>query len=290
MVQDRFGEGAYVGASVTESDFTTFVSNSIKNLEVAAVRDDGVVEHWSMENGGAFAWQKGGAVTTDATGVPALAYTGALFNEDPVLGFDLDSHQTAELDLVVPKRGGGLHYLVKRTDSAGPSWAEIGGPSSSLSHAFSNLRFVGAAIVLTPMENTAQEPTWKDLREFDANILHGYVIAAAISDDGGLVVYAFHNRTTFGVASGGTSSPSEIWGDSESLTVPFQIEGVTSHEVRPFRGRPSMVHGDWDLDDHSFDTLIDPLHFGNLELVAPAKAGASTTSGATTAYRARIVA
>ena len=268
-----FGQGTYVGASVTESDFTTFISESIKNLEVAAVREDGVVEHWWRENGGALAWHLAETITTDATGVPALAYTGALFKEDPVLGFDLNSHETAELHLVVPQRGTGLKYLVKRDDSPGPSWADMGGPGSSLPHAFSNLRFVGAAIVLTPMENTAQEATWKGLREFDTTILRNYLIAAAVSDDGGLVVYAYDRRTTFGQVSGSIGGSAEIWGDSESITLPVVIGGVTSQEIRPFRGRPSMVHGDVDVDDSSIDIFLDELHFGNLELIAPAKAG-----------------
>jgi hypothetical protein len=89
-------------------------------------------------------------------------------------------------------------------------------------------------------------------------------------------VYAFDERLRFGIVSPSISSPNEIWGDSESLTVPVEFEGVIEQEVRAFRGRPSMVHGDYDLDDSNTFGIIpfaDGLHFGNLELVAPAKAG-----------------
>ena len=45
-------------------------------------------------------------------------------------------------------------------------------------------------------------------------------------------------------------------------------------QVRAFRGRPSMVHGDFDLDDSDNPIpFVFDLHFGNLELVAPARNG-----------------
>jgi hypothetical protein len=255
-----FGSDRCVGVSVTESDSASVAGQTTKSLEVAAVGEDGTVTHWWRENGGNYAWHKAETITTGGIGVPAIAYTGALFKEG---ASDVDRHDVSELHLVVPAWGGGLKYL-KHHDQSGPQpWQDVGGPPS-------RLNFVGAGLVLTPLSNDGFKATWKDLREFDPHLLRGYLIAAAVSDDGGLMIYAFDERYTFGAVTGDVNAPTEIWGDSESLMVPTGA----GQEVHAFRGRPSMVHGDYDLDDtDSPGSAAYDLHFGNLELVAPARNG-----------------
>jgi hypothetical protein len=271
----HFGSERYLGASITESGFTTFPSRGMKNLEVVAVREDGTLEHWWRENGGAMTWHNTGAIASGVRGAPAIAYTGARFQEG-AFDIDLESHEASELHVVVPDDDddGGLQYLVRHHTAEGKieKWRNVGGPPSSLPHSFSNRSFIGVGLVLTPMMNNDFAATWKDLREIDPDRLRKYMIVAAVDDQGALVLYAYDNFLSFGLNQP-PAGTDDMWGDSDTLTVPRIDDGVESQIVNDFRGRPAMVHGDFGLDDSSIWWPFDSLHYGNLELVAPAKNG-----------------
>lgn len=269
------GPSRYLGASVTEGGAMSFGKRGSKNLEVAAVREDGVLEHWWRENGGSFAWHSGGVIADGVVGAPAITYTGALFKEDPVFGFDLSGHEDSELHIVVPRaRIGGLKHFHRRTSADGTvgPWVNSATPLG-LPHPFSSGNYLGAGLALTPLENFLWEVTWKGIREHETHRLRRHLIAAAGCDRGAVVLMAFNSRVVFGKLSGNLAEP-EIWGDSETLTVPkVEADGTISQITNDFRGRPSLVHGDYALDETMIWALIDSMHYGNLELCAPARNG-----------------
>jgi hypothetical protein len=276
-----FGHGNYLGASVTESDFSTFLDSPVKNLEVAAVRENGTVEHWWMENGGAFVWHQAETILSGATGVPALVYGGSLFKEGP-FGFDLNRHDAGELHLAVPNRGDGFSYLTKQIgipdaissatgqDPGVPMpWKNRGGPPATGLPVLADRQFVGAAIALVCSVNLYHQASWKTFREKDSRVLSANVLVAVVSDLGALAIYEWDEKQDFG-------APGSVvvgWNDALSITTQTVFEGVTQQVLRPCRGRPSLIQGDYDLDDTVFFPFDNTRHYGNLELVAPSNTG-----------------
>lgn len=108
-----FGSGSsrYEGVSLIESDFKAFGSPKMKNLEVIAVNGQRI-EHWWRENGGELLWRRASDLPIlPARGVPALAYTGAIFLEtDLGLGIvpDRDAHGPSRFYVAAALAGTGL--------------------------------------------------------------------------------------------------------------------------------------------------------------------------------------
>lgn len=263
-----FSSGQYVGASVADSDFAAFRSSSIKNLEVIAVTEGGQVEHWWRENGGAFIWHKAATLFEDGTGVPALAYTFATFQEGE-FGIDLDSHEPSEFYFAVPFRDGGLRLVSRLNALDGPKeWKQIGGfrekPMNLGSSVLSDKNFVGVSLALTTLRNATTYAGWREMKEgVNDPLVRGDIVIAAVSDQGALNIYIW------GAGPPVVFGSRDIWTQGTSLTLPTELGQV----LRPFRGRPSILQSDYGLSEaHGFVPWSEA-NYGNLEVVAPGKDG-----------------
>ena len=263
-----FSSGQYVGASVADSDFAAFQSSSIKNLEVIAVTEGGQVEHWWRENGGAFIWHKAATLFEDGTGVPALAYTFATFQEGE-FGIDLDSHDPSEFYFAVPFRDGGLRLVSRLNALDGPKeWKQIGGfhekPMNMGSSVLSDKNFVGVSLALTTLRNATTYAGWREMKEgVNDPLVRGDIVIAAVSDQGALNIYVW------GAGPPVVFGSRDIWTQGTSLTLPTEL----GHVLRPFRGRPSILQSDYGLSEaHGFVPWSEA-NYGNLEVVAPGKDG-----------------
>lgn len=271
-----FGEGRYQGATVIESDYRAFLGPRLGNLEVVAVSENGDAEHWWRENGGTFRWSKAGVIVTRATGVPALAYSAAKFVGDGFFG-DLDAHGASEFFLVVPSQGGGFnmfrHRIGERVQPGTnpPPWEQISSPPvfSSISGAIlSDRSFVGLGLALTTLGNITTYAGWKAMREnVEFDIVSGNVLVACGSDRGALHVLVWeYTRNT-----PAQTFNRQLWVDGTTLTLPTEF----GHVLRPFRGRPSIVQGDYGLDEigEISGFFGDEAEYGNIEVVAAAADG-----------------
>ncbi|MBP0632920.1 hypothetical protein [Cupriavidus sp. AcVe19-1a] len=274
-----FGRGRYQGASVIESDFRTFDAR-LGNLEVVAVAENGDAEHWWRENGGTFRWSQAPTVVAGASqGVPALAYSGARFKGSGFF-FDLDAHGPSEFFVVIPSKGGGFNMFRRRNDerpnlfgsgSTLPNgWEQISSPPvfSSISSAILRDRdFVGLGLALTTLKNITTFAGWKAMREgVEFDIVSGDILVCGGSSEGALSILEWsYTRNRPGEVSG------QLWIDATSLTLPTPL----GHELRPFRGRPAIIQADYGLDEigEIGGFFGDDAEYGNLEVVAPAKAG-----------------
>lgn len=255
----------YQGVSVMESDFAGFRSSSIKNLEVIAVNANGEVEHWWRENGGAFLWKHASTPFDNARGVPALAYTGALFLFDDLgsgIEFDRDQHGPSEFWLAVAGSSGGLSLMRRenRRPEGPQEWKSVNGFFSVSHFGAAVLRddnFVGVGIALTTMSNPYHVASWRNMRE--RFHMCGDILVAAVSEEGALHVFVWglSDRTPFETS----------FVDGTSLTLPTEHGEV----LRPFRGRPSILQSDYGIDESSF--FPDRIEYGNFELAVPAKDG-----------------
>ncbi|MEV8596159.1 hypothetical protein [Streptomyces sp. NPDC052012] len=269
-----FAKGTrYVGASLIESDNIAFMSDPRNNLEVMATREDGTVEHWSRENGGALVWSNFGTVLTGASGAAGIAYSGAAFAEG-IFGVDLESHLENDFFVVAPMTGGGFVMLKRQNPASGnttiPPWTRIGGPSSNEPFGgtiLTDRNFVGAGLALTTLFNPFLKAGWKEMRDTCNGVCRGQVMITTVSDQGALHIYTWA-RTKLG---GGDLFADSNWGWNEGLTITQPAE--LGHILRPFRGRPCLLQGDYDLTESSDFIPWDSAHYGNLELVAPAKDG-----------------
>jgi hypothetical protein len=271
-----FGEGRYQGATIIESDNQAFKSSGLKNFEVIAVAENGDAEHWWRENGGTFRWRKAGVVVSRAAGVPALAYSGARFLSSGFF-FDLTGHGPSEFFLAVASEGEGFNFFRHRNDqtvtpgSSPPAWEHISSPPvfSSISKAIlSDRKFVGLGLALTTLKNTTTSAGWKEMREgVEFPIVSGNVLVCCGSDQGALHVLEWEYTS----ATPGQSVSRQLWVDGTTLTLPTPL----GHELRPFRGRPSILQSDYGLDEigEISGFFGDRAEYGNLEVVAPAKAG-----------------
>ncbi|MFF9090791.1 hypothetical protein ACF1BE_31295 [Streptomyces sp. NPDC014991] len=250
------------------------MSDPRNNLEVAATREDGVVEHWSRENGGALVWSNFGTVLTGAAGAAGISYSGAEFAEG-VLGIDLESHLENEFYIVAPLAGGGFVMLKRKNPASGntavPSWSRISGPGSNETFGGTILvdrNFVGAGLAHTTLYNPTGQASWKEMREnWTPLVGRGQVMITTVSDQGALHIYTWA-RVTF--SAGVDFLADGNWGWNEGLTITQPTE--FGHVLRPFRGRPCLLQGDYDLNEDDW-LPFDSVHYGNLELVAPAKDG-----------------
>jgi hypothetical protein len=217
----------YVGASLVESDFTTFRSSPLKNLEVVATREDGGLEHWWRESGGAFVWSSAGVIFNGAVGVPAITYTGALFDIG-IVGQDLDSHVSSEFYVVAPLSGGGFEMASQWNgeESGILPWSRMGGPDPGKFRPkiLPDRKFVGAGIALTTLFNNTPKVSWKEVRDADSEnwVTRGEIMVAVVSDQGALHVYAWGEE--FSIPRG------ETWRDALAITLPTEF----GHELRPF--------------------------------------------------------
>ncbi|WP_125776837.1 hypothetical protein [Antribacter gilvus] len=273
-----FGTGRYQGASVIESDFRAFDAR-LGNLEVVAVAENGDAEHWWRENGGMFRWSRADTVVARAHGVPALAYSGARFKAGDFF-FDLEAHGPSEFFVVIPSEGGGFNMFRRRNDDApGPfgsgstlpnGWEHISSPPLFSSISTAILRdsdFVGLGLALTTLRNITTSAGWKEMREsVEFDIVSGDILVCGGSTEGAVSILEW-SYTRGGPGEGTT----QRWIDATSLTLPTPL----GHELRPFRGRPTIVQADYGLDEigEIGGFFGDDAEYGNLEVVAPAKEG-----------------
>jgi hypothetical protein len=272
-----FGRGRYQGASVIESDFRAF-DGRLGNLEVVAVAENGDAEHWWRENGGMFRWAQAPTVVTGAKGVPALAYSGARFKGSGFF-FDLDAHGPSEFFVVIASQGEGFNMFRRRNDEPNPfgsgstlpnGWEQISSPPvfSSISGAILRDRdFVGLGLALTTLKNITTSAGWKEMREsVEFDIVSGDILVCGGSTEGALSILEWsYTRNQPGAVT------TQLWKDATSLTLPTPL----GHELRPFRGRPAIIQGDFGLDEigEIGGFFGDDAEYGNLEVVAPAKTG-----------------
>ncbi|GAA4965166.1 hypothetical protein [Kineococcus glutinatus] len=267
-----FGDGRYLGASITEG-FNKFVTTTrMGNFEVVAVRDTGEFELWFRENGGQFRWHRAGELARDVTGVPALTFTGAHFKQG-VLDFDLETHLHNQFWAAVPNRSGGFSLLVCDNDDPDllrPGWrpATRLGRDDHFPGLLRDRQFVGVGLALTCLHSPAVEAwSWKEMQESAAEVglIMGDVLVAATSTEGALTVFVWNEDDLLGTPPG-----TRAWRGGVSLTTPVE---PNAQELRPFRGRPALLQSDYDLDEETSLLPFEHNHFGNLELLCAAKRG-----------------
>lgn len=262
-----FGEGHYLGASVTEGFNKAFNSSDFGNLEVVAVRDTGELEHWFRENGGSFVWRRAGVVTQQAVGVPAIAFTGAFFKTG-VFDVELESHMLSHFWAAAPNKDGGFHFFVHNNDpGTQPPWRDRVGvrKNDEFPKALRDRQFVGVGLALTPLHSRAAEAwSWKEMQE-SAGLMIADVLVAATSDAGALTVFVWNEDDLFGTPPG-----TRTWRDAVTLTVPVE---PNAQELRPFRGRPALLQSDYALDEETSISPFEDNHHGNLEVMCAAKIG-----------------
>ncbi|TQJ37716.1 hypothetical protein FBY34_7861 [Streptomyces sp. SLBN-115] len=255
-----FAQGKrYIAASLTESDYTTFLSSPLNNLEVIATREDGGLEHWWRENGEALVWSSAGTIFNGATGAPALVYPGAIFAEG-FLDIDLDAHEPVESYVVTPLSDGGFELFSSWSLERLTSMGTPDPKESRFSQVLPDRKIVGVGIALTTLHNSSVKASWKGMREMYP-ALRGDIIVAAVSDQGALNLYVHGSKPT------GAFPYARGWNSGLTITQPTEF----GHVLRPFRGRPCLLQSDYGLDEESW--FFDSGHFGNLELMAPGKDG-----------------
>lgn len=273
-----FAQGSYYqGVSITESDSMKYSGTPTKNLEVVAVKQDGTLEHWWRENGGALTWRLGSVIAQGCTGVPALTYSGALFK---VIYKDVpfipdafrNAHEAGAFHLVVATAGGGWNYYIKSTDS-GAAWTLAPGFPGSLSYesyrhsqASASGPFAGMGIALSPVSANSAYTTYKDVWEDDSCARPGDTYIIGTAGDGQLQIWSATHAYFDSIPGRGVRCD---WQSAGTVTR-HNLETV-SEEFRAFHGRPSIIQGDYNQSDTGF--LMDRGHYGNFELVAPLKTG-----------------
>lgn len=269
-----FAQGArYQGVSITESDFMAFSGTPTKNLEVVAVREDGKLEHWWRENGGALTWHLGSVIAEECTGVPAITYSGAMFSDIPLVpGAHKDAHETGMFHVVVATASGGWTWYVKTTEAAS-AWTQVPGfpgklkPEAYKGVLIPNGKLVGMGIILTPVGANSTETTYKKVWEDRTCAHRGHTYIIAVSEDNALQLWCASDPYFEEVGHDAGRIQCE-WIAADSVTRPRP--DIQSQELRAFYGRPSLIQGDYGQDDPGF---FDKGHYGNFELVVPLKAG-----------------
>ncbi|WP_250287141.1 hypothetical protein [Streptomyces atroolivaceus] len=249
----------YIAASLSESDFKTYLTSPLKNLEVIATREDGGLEHWWRENGAGYVWSSAGILLSGMVGAPALAYPGAIF-EQGFFDEDLEAHEPVENYVAVPLSGGGFELFsgsLERLESMG-----IPDPNDMFSGLLTDRNYVGVGIALTTLFNQTVKASWKAMRELHPE-QRGDIVVAAVSDQGALNLYKHGQKPT------GAFPSARGWSDGLAITQPTEL----GHVLRPFRGRPCLLQSDYGLDEESDWVPFDGADLGNLELMAPGKNG-----------------
>ena len=286
-----FGDGRYTGASLIESGFTTVKAgkDDMKNFEVIAISALGAVEHWSRENGRNFAWKRVSVLGGDGVGTPALVYTGANFMRG-ALDINLESHGDNSFFMAYAKRDGGFEYwqfvnavLENNWEYKKPTWFQITGkgPEGTKLRRTDDNHYTGVGIALTTLSSGATfDLDWKGL--YSAHGLGGTgrsplnggggQLVAAVSRDGGLVVFkgATGWKQPYGATHGVPDQ--QVWSESVVLGAPGPNKTTDLHA---FRGNACLFQGDFGLTDNivTINLALQPKHFGNLELMVPAKTG-----------------
>ncbi|WP_051574274.1 hypothetical protein [Mycobacterium sp. URHB0044] len=268
-----FAQGThYQGVSVTESDFMSYPGTPTKNLEVVAVRkDNGALEHWWRENGGALTWHFGSQIAEGCRGVPAIVYSGALFKDIPLIpGAHRDAHETGMFHVVVATEAGGWNYYLKSTDSTS-LWTQVPGfpgalkPEEYVHSQVPGGKLVGMGIILTPVFANSSHTTYKEVWEDTSCAHQGDTYIVAGSEQNALQLWCASDAYFDRLSPGGVHCE---WRGSDTVTKPSPE--TQSEELRAFYGRPSLIQGDYNHDDDGF---ADDGHYGNFELVSPLKAG-----------------
>ena len=236
----QFGSGEYTGATVIESDFRAFDADR-GNLEVAAVRPDGVCDFYARENGGAFRWS--GPFTlpfgSPKAGNPSMAYSGA--TKETGLG-----HGTSMFFLVVPERSKGFSYWVRRNLPADVmEWVNVGGTGQE--------NLVGIGIAITTWGAPTTGTGYKYLGAI------GNYVVAGVTAAGQLELHVNGPSDSAGIGSG--------WVDR--TTFGRDLFPDLAHR---FTGRPCIVQGDIGYEEDG-ELPFDNGHYGNLELMVPDKSG-----------------
>jgi hypothetical protein len=238
-----FGRGEYTGATVIESDFREFRDNRLGNLEVAAVRPDGVVDSYWRENGGAFLWK--GPFTlpfgSAKSGNPAMAYTGAWQDDPPFVV----AHGPSSFFLAVPNAAGGFAFWRRRNlDNGEIFWENTGGTGSTT--------LVGVGLALTTWSAPTQSTGYKDI-----GAAIGNNVVAGVTGRGQLELHVHGDGDSAGI--------SRAWIDR---TV-FGRDAFGELDGQ-FVGRPCLIQGDFGYEE---DGAFSTGHYGNLELIVPARSG-----------------
>ncbi|MCV7069161.1 hypothetical protein MJO55_08685 [Mycolicibacterium rufum] len=264
-------ESHYQGVSVTESDFMSYQGTPTKNLEVVAVRQDGALEHWWRENGGALTWHLGSQIAQGCTGVPAITYSGAMFKDIPLVpGAHRDAHEAGLFHLVVANELGGWTYYIKSTDE-GSAWTRVPGfpgklkPEEYIGRQIAGGKLVGMGIILSTAFATSTQTTYKDIWEDRSCTRRGNTYIIAGSEQNALQIWCCSSAYLDQLAPGGVNCE---WISADTVTKP--APETQSEELRAYFGRPSIIQGDYNQDDSG---LFDDGHYGNFELVSPLKSG-----------------
>lgn len=291
-----FGDGKYSGASVVEGGDAVHNENKVRNLEVIAIDEFGGVEHWTRENGGNFTWSLTNVLGADATGVPSITYTGAQFN-DGLGGFSLKSHGPNSLFVAYARKDGGFDYWQRWNDADPnlfpdvpfPFWYRLGTPGIGMSAPPppADQRLTGVAIALTVIDGEGYPYVdWK--AAYSPHTFLGSVGPAGIPVDGGnsqllaavtasgsLVILhgstVWEQHTTADDRSTHSSPSYQVWGEPVLPSVPDG--GSQRSDV--FWGNACLIHGDYGFDEPTvqINAVLQPRHYGNLELMVPKKSG-----------------
>ena len=269
-----FSEGKYLGASIIESYNKFTNANDAGNLEILAVRDTGELEHWFRENGEPWQWHRLSVAATGATGAPALAFTGAFF-EEGLLDFDRGTHRPSQFWAAVPEATGGLLLLSHYNDAplARPGWQVEGRltPDTQFPDLLNDRMFVGVGLALTCLHaGVTPAWSWKEMQnsipdQAASSFEIGDVLVAATSIEGALSIFVWSEDFKIGTPLG-----IREWSGGVSITVPVDPDAT---ELRGFRGRPSLLQSDYAVNEDSLFIPFEANHHGNLELLCAAKQG-----------------
>jgi hypothetical protein len=239
----RFGDGAYIGATVIESDFRFMADAGFGNLEVLATHTDGTVDHYWRENGGHFLWKGPFRVFDGAGGSPSMAYSGAPFSQANPL-----AHLSSHFYVVAPIKGTGFSYWVRHNWETGViEWKNLGGTGS--------VTLVGVGFAITTINHGFVDSGYKWL-----GIGGDQIVVGTAPHLGWLPIYVnFHDITKL---------PGDNWRD----------QTMFGRDVFPdlqgeFWGRPCLIQGDYGYKALSDLPFSGDGHLGNLELVVPSKSG-----------------
>ena len=258
----------YQGVSITESDDRAFQGTPAKNLEVVAVRQDGVLEHWWRENGGALTWRLGSEVAQRCSGVPAIVYSGAMFDDIILIpGAHQDSHKPGMLHVVAAGDNAGFNYYIKSTASDS-RWTQVpyqSIPADSINAIIPGGKLTGMGIILTPVGANSSYSSYKGVAEDTSCAHQGQTYIVAGSEQNALLCWVTSDAYFEELSPGGVHCN---WLAGDTITKPGP--DIHSEELRAFYGRPSLIQGDYRQDDSG---IFDEGDYGNFELVSPLKAG-----------------
>lgn len=229
----------FTSVSVCESDFRTHDNDEPGNFELLARRRDGMVIHFFRENGGSWSWSDPGPeVATGTGGNPSIIATGRDLNS----GGATTEKKYLAAAIVDAERGFQFHERGERFNDD-LTWREV--------ETVRGPKLAGLALIISPV------PKYYPGYEHDNP---GFKVAASVTEDGRLRI-----------SQKGTLNGHGQFED-EWTHLRFGVDEALPNLQREFRGRPSLIQGDFGYSDGT-GGFGDRETYGNYELAVPLAAG-----------------